>query len=279
MSKITDVEILSKNVFEKHLNVNYNYEIFHENTKLNKLKEKILGRRISGVLSDPNFVNTVSYSQKISISRNRVYLPKNYETKLTIKTNFRDIVFNRRSNREFSQKPINIYELTYILNMSYGVNGSIEDMKRNFYQELRVSPSSGGLYPLEIYVYANNIENIDVGIYHFSIWDNSLEVIKKGKLDLDTLTSYSDIAATSGAIVFILGVFPRLSHKYGERSYRFIHLDAGHLGQNLYLSAESIGLGAVAIGGFFDDEINELLNVDGTTEGVLYEFFIGNKRG
>jgi len=278
MSKITDVEILSKKIYEKHMKKDYLYETFHENTKLNRFKEKILGRNIGEVLSDKNFVGTIRYSEKRYVSNNIIYLPKDYTDHVNSKSTFDELLYNRRSTREFSDEKMSIHELAYILNSSYGISGAIENIGIDFYQELRTSPSAGGLYPLEIYVYTNNVEGIVRGLYHYSVSENALEELALENINLENLTSYSDVAKQTGVILFITGVFPRLSHKYGERAYRFLHLDAGHLGQNLYLSTENIGLGAVAIGGFFDDEINRFLRVDGVTEGVVYEFFIGHKR-
>jgi SagB-type dehydrogenase family enzyme len=73
------------------------------------------------------------------------------------------------------------------------------------------------------------------------------------------------------AVVFIwTAVVARSKWKYGERAYRYIYMDAGHIGQNLYLAAVALGLGCCTIGAFFDDEVNEILNVDGTEETAVY---------
>jgi SagB-type dehydrogenase family enzyme len=77
-------------------------------------------------------------------------------------------------------------------------------------------------------------------------------------------------------VVFIwTAVVARSKWKYGERAYRYIYMDAGHIGQNLYLAAVALGLGCCTIGAFFDDEVNEILNVDGTEETAVYMGVVG----
>ena len=70
----------------------------------------------------------------------------------------------------------------------------------------------------------------------------------------------------------------RIKFKYGERGYRFLLLEAGHIAQNLLLAAEADGMGGVAIGGFLDDPLNDLLDLDGVEEAVVYMVLAGQKQ-
>ncbi|MGQ7336477.1 SagB/ThcOx family dehydrogenase [Streptococcus suis] len=277
MSKISSIEILSKNAFESNIINNYDFQTFHEITKLNILREKILGKNISQIISNPVFIEGSVNSSHSFVTFPKINLPSDFTDYERKTKEFREILFSRRSTREFSSESLTLSDLSYILNSSYGISGALENVEKGYYQELRTSPSAGGLYPLEIYFYANNIEGLEMGVYHYNPSEHNLSILQKGELDLSKYTSYSSIAKKAACVIFITAVFPRLSYKYGERSYRFVHLDAGHLGQNIYLSAESIDIGALAIGGFFDDEINNLLDIDGVTEGIVYEFLIGHK--
>ena len=72
-------------------------------------------------------------------------------------------------------------------------------------------------------------------------------------------------------------VLPRSSFKYGQRAYRFALLEAGHVAQNLLLAAEGLDLGALPVGGFFDDELNRLLQLDGCQEFVVYLVLMGHR--
>jgi SagB-type dehydrogenase family enzyme len=79
----------------------------------------------------------------------------------------------------------------------------------------------------------------------------------------------------AGAVFVLTGVFGRSKIKYGERAYRFVLLEAGHAMQNICLTGTVLGLGACPVGGFIDDDINDLLNVDGVEEAALYAVTIG----
>ena len=78
------------------------------------------------------------------------------------------------------------------------------------------------------------------------------------------------------AVTFILSaVFDRTRSKYGERGYRYVYMEAGHISQNIYLQAVSLGLGSVSVGAFIDDAVNELIDVDGENEAAIYLHAVG----
>ena len=83
--------------------------------------------------------------------------------------------------------------------------------------------------------------------------------------------------AAEAAVVFVwTAVVERAKWKYRERGYRYLYLDAGHIGQNLYLAANSLGLGCCTIGAFYDDEVNRLIEVDGQRETAVYLGAVGH---
>lgn len=76
-------------------------------------------------------------------------------------------------------------------------------------------------------------------------------------------------------VIIITACFNRTLQKYGERGYRYVFLDAGHVGENIYLSSSYLNLGCVAIGGFDDDKLNDTLGIDGKNESSIYVLTIG----
>ncbi len=83
--------------------------------------------------------------------------------------------------------------------------------------------------------------------------------------------------AKEAAVVFVwTAVVERTKWKYRERGYRYLYLDAGHIGQNLYLAAASLRLGCCTIGAFYDDEVNQLIGVDGKEETAIYLGAVGH---
>jgi SagB-type dehydrogenase family enzyme len=89
---------------------------------------------------------------------------------------------------------------------------------------------------------------------------------------------YPELALGASLIVFITAIFERSIFKYGDRGYRFVFLEAGHVGQNINLVTNALGLGCTNIGGFFDRQIDDFLGIDGVTHSTIYMMAIGKKK-
>jgi SagB-type dehydrogenase family enzyme len=181
------------------------------------------------------------------------------------------ILKNRKSNRLFSTKPITLNELAFLLWASTGIQRKIKNY------EFRTVPSAGALYPIETYLIANNVDGLEKALYHYNIESHFLEKLKNEDLSQELAHCALEQKMCSNAPVVIIwtAVFLRAKWKYGQRAYRYIYLDAGHIAQNLALSATSIGLGSCQIGTFFDDEINQILDINGFEESAIYMSVVG----
>lgn len=278
MPFLNSTDILSaktKNKFNDGVSL---YEIFHENTKLNKFKVNYEGLEIMKALSDNSFVTGSVDSYKMYTSSDRVLFDKNKTEELLKNKDFKNILKTRRTCRGFSGDELQIDELACIIEYSYGINGVLPKMAGRPIQSVRYSPSAGALYPLEIYVIPFNVGSLKNNIYHYNVHDNCLENIGVEIENInitDKITAYASEIKKASCIILITAMFRRSTFKYGDRGYRFIHLDAGHLGQNICLVANAINKNAMLVGGFLDDEVNNLLNIDGLSEGVIYEIAIG----
>ncbi len=142
---------------------------------------------------------------------------------------------------------------------------------------LRTAPSAGALYPFETYLFVRKVRGLTQGIYHFNVPDFCLELLVGGDFSFHLQKACIDQPMLSrAAVVFIWSaVIDRCRIKYGERAFRYIFMDVAHVCQNLYLAATGLGLGCCAIGAFFDDDINKILNIDGITESVVYLATVG----
>ena len=184
-------------------------------------------------------------------------------------------ILNRRSIRDFSKKPLSKEQLSYLIWASTGIRRK----ERGF--EYRTAPSAGALYPIETYVVINNVKNIVQGVYHYNVEFNYLEEIKKG----DYRSAIAEAALNQpmcyhAAAVFIwTAIFNRSKCKYGQRAYRYIYLDAGHIAENLALSATSINLGTCQIAALYDEEVNQIIDIDGITESTIYLSVVGVPSG
>lgn len=276
MAGIKSIDILT-NSANNDKDVYWLSEVFNENTKINKTNEMYLARRINKLFNDNNFLEATPLAYKSYMGTKKIFLKKpNIDD---VKTpSFEEIVINRRTTRNFNEnEKITISQLSYLLYYSYGITGKIEDNAGNIKQYLRAAPSGGGLYPCEIYMIIKNVEGIERGLYHYNVKLHALECLKEGDFTgkIRELSSYDTTLSKAQIVMFITAVFPRTLFKYGDRGYRFVLLDTGHLAQNLFLSSTALGLGLFPCGGFYDDAINDFLQVDGVTESVVYELAIG----
>ena len=201
-------------------------------------------------------------------------LPKPQEIEVS-NISLREAIENRRSIRRYAQKPLTMDELSYLLWCTQGVKEVAQG-----HATFRNVPSAGARYAFETYILVNNVEDLQSGIYRFLAIEHKL-------LEVNTSSDVPDKAVEgclgqrfvkTSAVTFIWTVVAyRMKWRYGERGYRYMHLDVGHVCQNLYLSAESIDCGVCAIAAFSDDDMNRLLNVDEENQFVIYIATVGKK--
>ena len=161
--------------------------------------------------------------------------------------------------------------------LSYLVWASTGIQRRERGYEYRTAPSAGALYPIETYIIINNVEKIAQGVYHYNIEHHLLEEIKRGDFrSAITKAALDQMMCYHSSVVFVwTAIYNRSKCKYGQRAYRYIYLDAGHIAANLALSATSINLGTCQIGALYDDEVNQIIGVDGITESTIYLSVVG----
>jgi len=181
----------------------------------------------------------------------------------------------RRSVREFIDKPISPDQLSNLLWAAQGITARVQGYG------LRAAPSAGALYPLELYLAVHNVSAIEPGLYHYAVETHQMEQLAKGDFRLKVARAALDqeVAYAANAVFVWTAVFERSRWKYKQRAYRYIYLDAGHSAQNLALAAVALGLGSCHIAALYDDEANELMGVDGTTESTIYMTAVGREQG
>ena len=177
----------------------------------------------------------------------------------------------RKSVRDFQAKSISLGQLAYVLWASTG----LQRVEQGY--EFRTAPSAGALYPIETYVIANDVRKLEQGVYHYSIRDHKLEQIVQGDMrrQITAAALGQGMCATAAAVFVWSAVFERCKWKYGQRAYRYIHLDAGHIAENLSLAAVSLNLGSCEIGALFDDDANAILGIDGIEESTILMAAVG----
>ena len=197
-------------------------------------------------------------------------------------------VARRRSVRSFGVIPLTLVDLSRLLWASTGVTTSfVTPHGQDFF---RAAPSAGALYPIETYVVANKVEDLEPGLYHYRVagvdilerpiveGSHSLEQLKTGDLRAEITAAALDqpMCGKAGAVFLWTAVFARSEWKYRERAYRYFYLDAGHIAAQLSLAAVAQGLESCHVAAFYDGEANGLLGIDRRNEAVIYMTAVGN---
>ncbi len=181
-------------------------------------------------------------------------------------------ITNRKSGRSFAPAPITNEELSTLLLYSCGEIIQSESSTK------RAQPSGGPQYPVEAYVLVfRPHDDLSAGVYHYNVRDHTLECMSTReftKFDIEKLFVYPWVQDVAAAIV-LTGVFSRTKEKYGQRGYRYALLEAGHIGQNVYLVSGALGLQCCGVGGSYDTAIEDLLDIDGEYESALYTLAVG----
>jgi SagB-type dehydrogenase family enzyme len=194
---------------------------------------------------------------------------------ITIKDiTLRTAIENRRSIRRYTSQSLTLMELSWLLWCTQGVR---EILPRPM--TLRTVPSAGARHAFETFLLINNVEGIHPGLYRYLAPQHKLLVI-----DIESQSISEDLTKAcleqkhvkNSAVTFYwVTIVYRMKWRYGERGYRYIHLDAGHVCQNLYLAAENIGCGVCAIAAYEDTKLNDLLGLDGEEQFVVYLATVG----
>jgi SagB-type dehydrogenase family enzyme len=182
-------------------------------------------------------------------------------------TSIEQALKERRSIRTYGNGPITLQQVAQLLWAAQGitsVNG------------FRTSPSAGGLYPLDIYVICGNINTLPTGVYHYNPKNHSLKLLVKGdkRKNLAIAALNQTTIQNGNADIVITGTYMKTIEKYGQRGKRYVYMEAGHVAENIYLQAVSLGIGTVSIGAFNDTAVKSILNISNNTD-PLYIMPIG----
>jgi len=181
---------------------------------------------------------------------------------------------NRRSLRRYSDKPLTLEELSFLMWCTQGVKQKSHNVT------FRMVPSAGARHAFETYILANNVYGLNTGFYRYLALEHILQeaIISTQITDKLVGACLGQTFIKNSAVTFIwVAVTYRMTWRYGERGYRYMFLDAGHVGQNLYLSAEGIDCGTCVIGAYDDDAVNRLLGIDGKEQFAIYLAAVGKK--
>ncbi len=194
-----------------------------------------------------------------------VELPQpSYESETSVE----EALKSRRSVRSYKDESLTLTELSQLL---WAAQGTTADWGG------RTAPSAGATYPLEVYVVVGDVGNLEDGLYHYNPETHTITKKKQGDLrnELANAALGQDMLRKAPISFILTAIYERTTGGYGERGIRYVHMEVGHVGQNIYLQAESLGLGTVVVGAFHDDRVKDIFDI---AEEPLYIIPVGKPR-
>ena len=158
----------------------------------------------------------------------------------------------RCSIRSYLDQPLSLAELGQLLWSAQGIH-----------EGRRCAPSAGATYPLEAFAVVGRVEDLEPGVYQYLPLDHalSLHLVGDQRLKLSRACLDQRFIAQAPLSLLISAQYERTTLRYGERGVRYVHMEVGHVGQNVALQALSLGLDTVMIGAFWDDQVAECLKL------------------
>ncbi|MDI6886080.1 MAG: SagB/ThcOx family dehydrogenase [archaeon] len=211
--------------------------------------------------------------QKIGVGE-RIKLP---EPRYEGETSVEEALARRRSIRAYSGDNLTREEVSQLLWAAQGIT-DLASTNRFDAVTGATRASAGGCYPLELYVVVGDVDGIDQGVYRYIPQGHELEKVRDG----DIRTELADAALGQECVrdaaidLIFVAIYERTMVRYGERGIRYVHMEAGHAAQNVYLQAVSLDLGTVVIGAFVDSEVKKIMNI-GEQEDPLYIMPVGRR--
>ncbi|RKS09263.1 SagB-type dehydrogenase family enzyme [Nocardiopsis sp. Huas11] len=248
-------------------------EEFHEASKFHRVT---MGRETNGrrLQADPELSRSAAIGARELPHLPRIPLPA-IDTER--EGGDHPALIRNASCRDFTTEALPVEQLGRALWLSYGAYPKHESAAP---PARRPVASGGALYPLELYLLADVSGTGRKGLYHYNIHDHVLEEVhdEVGEERIRRMGAQPDLLASAPAIVLINGLFWRSRFKYRLRGYRFALMEAGAVIQQLTLAAQSLGWGAVPFAGLFDDQVEELCEIDGVDHSFLNAVLLGRPR-
>ena len=196
--------------------------------------------------------------------------------------NLKELIEQRSSERRYANVSMSLKELSYLLWSTQGIKRIIsrETDAGMYHSTIRTVPSAGARHAFETVLLINNVEGIKQGLYQYQATKHQLIELslEEGIANHITAACLRQAFIEKSAATFIwVADVRRMSWRYELRGYRYLFLDCGHVCQNLYLTAESIGFGVCAIAAYDDVKLNEVLKLNGEEQFVVYLATVGKK--
>jgi SagB-type dehydrogenase family enzyme len=171
---------------------------------------------------------------------------------------------SRRTIRSHGSQPLTGQQVAQLLWSAQGVTND-----RGF----RTAPSAGALYPMDVYAALgpDSAPGFEAGVYHYQPDRHAVRMVRDGDVrqELARAALSQMWMAQAPLQLVITAEYSRATSKYGQRGIRYAVIEAGHIGQNVFLQVQGLGLAAGIVGAFRDQEVVEVLGIPSSHEPML----------
>ncbi|OYY69357.1 SagB/ThcOx family dehydrogenase [Sphingomonas sp. 28-63-12] len=183
----------------------------------------------------------------------------------------------RVTGRDMASCALDLDQVSALLFNAYGETR--DNAETTFPRPFRTVPSGGALYPLDLYLHSARIAGAPPGLYYYDPTRHQLRLVRRGDQThkLSGFFVQPELPLNSAAQLFITAFFERSTFKYRDRGYRFALLEAGHVAQNFNLAGTALGLAVTCVGGYFDRDVDDFLQIDGITRSTIYAQVVGGR--
>ena len=243
------------------------WEYFHENSKNSEFKAFAPPESIQEEMHKVKTIKTIDEQDKFHLPTPMIKAGQDVLT----------TILHRSSKTTFGKANISLKQLSTLLYYTYGERPTVASQE---FPSPRMVPSASRNYPLELFFYHHEgIEGLKSGIWKYHPKGHFLSLCKSNvsKEELSVGLFQPDLIDAAPVVFFITSLFFYMTTKYRDRGYRFTLLEAGHLAQNLNLVATALNFTTLNIGGYHDNVIDEILDLDGLFQSTIYLTLLGMK--
>jgi SagB-type dehydrogenase family enzyme len=168
-------------------------------------------------------------------------------------------LLRRRSARRYLREGLSLNVVGQILWAAQGCNSA-----RGF----STAPSAGATFPLETFLAAGDVQRLPPGLYRYLRQEHALSSMRSGDFrpELCRAALGQGCVRDGSAAIIFAAVYSRTTRRYGERGFRYVHMEAGHAQQNVHLQAAALGIGTVVVGAFEDQEVKRIVGMKAEEE-------------
>lgn len=229
---------------------------------------------VGGYFTEPSVMMVSLLGLEGRQGAREVALPESIELRMSLA----EAVRRRRSIRAYTGDAVPLRYLATLLRAGCGITAGPDEETGGIAR--RSTPSGGALYPVAVHLAALQVDGLERATHVYDprgdrLWQTGDADKVGGVLAAMAAPDEAVMAGNAGALMLLVARPWRSMRKYGDRGMRHVLLEAGAIAEQMHLAAAALGLGTVDCAGLYDDEVHEVLEIDGVYEALIHAVVVG----